>query len=229
MLPRRLAHEKERQRRVVPERLVERLRETRKRVGHVTCELDLLVLRRVALRDRTRIAALVVALVAEADGERAHGVRRRPRHEADDDARVDAAREQRAERHVGDQAAADGFLDALANEREPVALAFRPQVIELRVPLDANRAVLGHEHVSGRQFLDALEACPARDVLEREVCIDRDRVDLSRHAAAAVRAPSARRRTRAIRRRAASRGAASSRRDRGRAPAARAFDPRAPP
>ena len=66
VLPRRLAHEKERQRRVVSERLVERLRETRQCVGHVAFELDLLVLRRVALGDGARVAALVVALVAEA-------------------------------------------------------------------------------------------------------------------------------------------------------------------
>ncbi len=139
------------------------------------------MLRRIALGDGARVATLVVALVGEADRERADGLRRRLRHEADDDARVDAAREQRAQRHVGDQAAADGRFDALADEREPVALALRPELLELRVPLKANRAVLRDEHVPRRQLLDALETRPARDVLEREVRVDRDRVDLTRH------------------------------------------------
>ena len=78
MLPRRLADEIERQRRVVSERLVERLREPRQRAGHVLLQHDLLVLRRVALGDCARVAALVVALVAEADRERPHGVRATP-------------------------------------------------------------------------------------------------------------------------------------------------------
>ena len=152
---RRLAHEVERQRGVVSERLVECLGEPRQRAGHVLLEHDLLVLRGVALGDGAGVAALVVALVAEADRERPHGVRRRLRHEADDDARVDASGEQRPERHVGDQAAAHGCLHALADEREPVTLALRRQLLEPGVALDANVAALGHEHVPGRQLLDA--------------------------------------------------------------------------
>ena len=179
---RRFAHEVERQRGVVSERLVECLREPRQRVGHVLLEHDLFVLCRVALGHSAGVAALVVALVAEADRERPHGVGRRLRHEADDDARVDASREQRPQRHVGDQTAPHGCLHALANEREPVTFALRPQLLELGVALDANVPALGHEHVAGRQLLDPGEAGATGDVLEREVGIDRLRIDLPRHA-----------------------------------------------
>ena len=79
----------------------------------------------VALGDRPRVAPLVVAVVVEADSERADGLRRRLCHPTDDDARVDATREQSAERHVGDHSSSHGSVHAVADEREPVAFALR--------------------------------------------------------------------------------------------------------
>ena len=98
--------------------------------------------RRVALGDGARVRALVVALVREADGERPHRLGRGLRHQRDDDRRVDPAREQRAERHVGDEPLAHGGASpprararATASSRE-----LRPLELRLPVALDRSRA-----------------------------------------------------------------------------------------
>ena len=74
------------------------------------------------LGDGARERPLVVARLAEPDRERPHRPRRAG-HRGDDDARVDATREQRAERHIRDEAPLDGRGDLLAHEVEPVGVA----------------------------------------------------------------------------------------------------------
>ena len=118
-----LGDQEHRQRRLVPERLVERPGEPRQQRLRVELDLELLVTRAVAARDRARVRPLVVPRVREADRERAHGLGRGRRHHGDDDARVEAAREERPEGHVRDEPAPDGRGDPLAHELEPLLVA----------------------------------------------------------------------------------------------------------
>jgi hypothetical protein len=117
--PGRLAHEQLRQRRLVSERLVEHRREPRQQVRR-RVDLELLVSRPPPLCHLARVGALVVAAVGEADGERPHRLRRGLSHHRDHDRRVDSAREQRPERHVGDEPAPDRRRHLLPDERVPV-------------------------------------------------------------------------------------------------------------
>ena len=73
----------------------------------------------VPLGDGARVGALVVARVGEADRERAHRLGRGLRHRRDDDRRVDPAREQRAERHVGDEPPPHRRAHLVADALEP--------------------------------------------------------------------------------------------------------------
>src|SRR5581483_11709949 len=70
---RRLAEEQRRQSRLVAERLVEDDCEPLEQLGP-RVDVDLLVPRAVALRDRQSVGPLVVARVGEADREGAHGL-----------------------------------------------------------------------------------------------------------------------------------------------------------
>ena len=58
------------------------------------------------LRDRLGVGRLVVLLLVEADGERAHASVRLRLHERDDGRGIDPSGEERAERNVGDHAPA---------------------------------------------------------------------------------------------------------------------------
>ena len=229
LAPRRLADEEERQRRLVAERLVECGRQPRQRRSGVRLEDDLLVPRRVALRHRARERPLVVAVVREPDGERAHRLRRRRGHERDDDGRVDPAGEERAERDVGREALPHRVGDGLPHPLQPGAVLERlvggPR---LPVALDPLRPALRHEQRGGREAVDAAQAgAVAGDVLEREIRVERGEVRLAAQPRQRRAAPSAPTRTRASRRRGASRRAASCRAGRARARAGRAAHPRA--
>ena len=79
--------------------------------------------RPVALGDRAGVRALVVARLREADRERPDGVAALLGHRRDDDARVDAAGQERAERHVRDEPLADRREDPVADGLEPLLVA----------------------------------------------------------------------------------------------------------
>ena len=182
VLPRQLADHELRQRRLVSERLVEGAREPREELGHVRLDDDLLVLRAVTLGDGPGVGALVVPVVAEPDGERPH-LSRCPGHLGDDDARVDAAGKQRAQRHVGDEAPPDGRADRLPDALQPLLVAelIRPR-LQRPVRLHPHRIAFGDQQVAGRQFLDPPQGSARRHVLERQVGIERGRVELAGHA-----------------------------------------------
>ena len=181
LAPRRLADQEERQRGLVAERLVERGREPRQRRRRVGLEHDLLVPRRVAIRHRARERPLVVAIVGEPDGERAHRLGRRVRHQRDDHGRVDPAREQRTERHVGHEPLPHRVGDRLAHALEPRLVRERlARDLRLPVALDPLRPALGHEQRGRRQAVDSTQpGALARDVLEREIRVERGEVRLA--------------------------------------------------
>ena len=105
-------------------------------------------------------------------------------HQRHDDARVDSARKQRAERHVGSEALRNGVAHGRARELEPVLVASRREGSGRRRPvaLDALRLALGKEHVAGRHAVDAGNPGGiARHVLERQVRVERRHVDVAPH------------------------------------------------
>ena len=104
-----------------------------------------------------RAAAAVVTGVVEADRERANRLRGGLRHQRDDDAGVDAAREQGAERHVGREPHPHRVAHGLADQLEPLLVAARLKCGRRRrpVPLDAHALTLGDEHVPRRQTVDS--------------------------------------------------------------------------
>ena len=88
----------------VGERLAVMAHDARQQLDRARLDHQLRVLGAEALGDDPRKRQLVEPLVREADRERPHGRRGRLRHRRDDCRRIDAAREEGAERHVGDHA-----------------------------------------------------------------------------------------------------------------------------
>ena len=169
--------------RLVAERLVEERREPGDELDGIRLHDELLVHRAERARRDPRMLALVVARVVDADGERLHGLARLLCHEPDDDRGVDPAGEERSQRDVADQAAPHGGGYRVAHELEPLALgevALRREELPVRARVDA--ALLPVEDVTRREPLDPADSeVLARDVLEREVRVERGRVELPPH------------------------------------------------
>ena len=131
-----------------------------------------------------RVLELVERRLVEADRERLHRAPDAAAISADDEARVDAAGEERAERHVADQVRADGVA------RAPRAAARRrPLPIRRTFPsagtASTARSRCGRRcHVSrwpGGSLRTSLEDRPvARRVEERQVVIERVGIELAR-------------------------------------------------
>src|SRR5688572_31166060 len=119
---------------------------------------ELVVVGREVARGETRVRKLVEAVLAEADGEGLDGARRVARHQADDRARINPAREERAERHVRDETHAHRLVQERAQLLYQLALArlFAVALLWIReVPilLDARLAAgLEGEMTAGRKF-----------------------------------------------------------------------------
>ena len=121
--------------------------------GRVGLEQELLVDRRRSARRRAaRTGARRSALSAKPTENVRTGSRALLRHHRDDDARVDPAREERAERHVGDEALADGV-------RTPSRTAVEPLVLVERSPPAAARAASSARSVTSA-VLDDEQADP---------------------------------------------------------------------
>ncbi len=139
----------------IGERLVEepgQRVERQLRVGLQTCRVVHGVqARRGALGDRQ----LVEGLLAEAHRAEHERVGAAAGHGVGDRARVDAAGEEAAERHVADELLAHRGVERLEDLR---AARRSAQLVagELPVALDAQRAVLQDQHARGRQALHAL-------------------------------------------------------------------------
>ena len=102
-LARDLRHEIRRHRRRIGERLVEHVREPIDDGEHLPVVARLLVVLGAEMAgDRRGVVRFVELRVLEADRERPHRRRTLLLHQRDDERRVDAARQEGAERHVGD-------------------------------------------------------------------------------------------------------------------------------
>ena len=97
-----------RDRRRIGEWLVEVRHQIVENRDGVRLDDELVVVGAEMLRDQARVLQLVERRLVEADREGLHARAGGLRHQADHHARVDAAGEKRAERHVADQMRGDG-------------------------------------------------------------------------------------------------------------------------
>jgi hypothetical protein len=143
-----------------------------------------------AARHLAGVRGLVVLALLEADRKRLHRLAQHLAHVADDGAGVDAAGEERAERHVRDQVRGDALAQRRVETFHPLRFAERFVGAELEVPV-ARRpfdpAVVRDPHpVRGRQLPHLAEdRVRRRDVLKLKVEIDglqvRRRLELRQH------------------------------------------------
>ena len=137
MLGRQLGDEVGRQRGRVRERLVERLRERREQQLRIGLHEQLVVIRAVALGDEPSVAALVEAALRESDRERVDGIAALLCGKSRERRRVDAAREQHADRNVGEQVRAHGVAQACAQLLQQLGLVVVAQLLDRAPAQDA--------------------------------------------------------------------------------------------
>ncbi|MEZ5121313.1 MAG: hypothetical protein R2736_07030 [Solirubrobacterales bacterium] len=145
---------------------------------------ELGVLGAEVLGDAPGVGHLVEAIVVEADGERAHRRAAVLGHGRDDGGRVDAARQEGADGDVGHHAPPRRGPQLVPDALRQLALVAdvqRGPEVELPPAVDRHPPV-AHDHpVAGRQLAHAGERAQRRGhVAEREVAVDRDRVDRAR-------------------------------------------------
>ena len=143
------------------------------------------MLRAVALGHEPRVGQLVEAPLLEADRKRAQRLRRLLGGERGQHGRVDPAREQHADRHVGDEVGAHGVAHAgaqLLDELRLVLVAHlgRRNRGRPRVPDEGAPSVLPGEDVPGLELPHVAEDRQRRrDGVEGEEGLERVEVDLS--------------------------------------------------
>ena len=133
-----------------------------------------------SMRNETGVAGLVGRLV-EAEAERLDGAARGAPQHGHDGARVDAARQRDADRHVRDELALDGLLVVEPDALEPVAAAQAGVggPVDVRVPLEPGLPCGELEHVARWQAGDAAEERPvAGDVADVHRQVQAQLVDL---------------------------------------------------
>ncbi len=186
---RELRNEIRRDERGVRDRLVHVPQQPGQQRDDVGPDDDLVVVGAEQLRDTARVGQLVVerlrVAAAEADRVGLHRAVAVLRHERDDRARVDAARQERADRHVADHLHARRLLEARAGLRDPVVRGTRRVDGRRNPPVAAllDAAALGHEHRRGRELRDSAEhRLRRRHVAEREIGGQRGRIERGGHA-----------------------------------------------
>ena len=140
--------------------------------------------RAVALGDQTRVGELVERALLEADRERSHRLCGLLRGERCERSGVDPAREQHADRDVGQQVRPHGVAQPGAQLLDQLGLVVVAQLGDRdrrgpRVALEAHVAVLPDEHVPRRELAGLAEDRQRRrDRVEGEEGLERVEVDL---------------------------------------------------
>ena len=130
LLARQLRHEIGRHRGRIAERPVVMPDERVDQIDRRRRDAELGVIGLEPLGRQARVRGLVVGRVAlEADAERLDRLRHHPAHQADDDRRVEAAAEKRAERHVAHEPPLDGARQPLAHARRRLGARDRPHAL----------------------------------------------------------------------------------------------------
>ena len=168
----------------IGERLVEVPHQARQQLEGARAHDQLVVVGAQMLRDAARVGELAEILLLEPGAERLDRLAHRVAHERHHHARVDPARQERAERDVGHEPHAHRFRQERAQPLAVVLLA--PGALgldrERPIALDPAAVRFAHQIVRRWELLHALQdRARRRDVLEREVVGDRARIDLARH------------------------------------------------
>ena len=189
-----LAEREEADRGEVRERLVEVPDQAPQVLGvALQLDLELVVVGAQRLGHATGVGDLGV-LACEADREGLERLGHVARHQRDDQARVEAAAEHRAERHVAHQPHLHRLVELVEHDLGPlvgrarVAVGVRHRVVP--PALEPHAAVLDDQALARQQLADALQRRHgARDVAEHQVGGDRLGVELGAHEPAGEDAP----------------------------------------
>jgi hypothetical protein len=168
-----------RNRRRIAERLVEVPRQPRQQLVNLRLDHRRVEPAPEVRRDPLRLVDLVERLVRESDRGREHRRIARLRHVGDDRRRIDAAREERAQGHLADEAHPDRFGQERIQFLDVPRFIVRVAVTgEFQIPVlrHPHRVAIGDEHVPRRQLLDVpVDRVGAGHVEEGEIGVDRFR------------------------------------------------------
>ena len=169
----------------VGERLVEMPGKLGQQIDDVGTDDFLMRLAAKVPGHHARMFELAETLFVEANRCRQDRVRTGRHHGRDDRRRIDAAREECAERHVAQQPQTHGLGDKGVEPLEILVFARRIAVArELQIPvlLDRDAPLVGDQEVSRRQLRDVAENRLRRgDVLQRQVRVERSRAPVTWH------------------------------------------------
>jgi hypothetical protein len=160
VLGRELRHHVGGDRRGVAERLVEVPGQVLDDADDVWPQDEVVMVRGKLLGDDARVIELVEARFREADRERLEASLVRLGHHADHGARVEAAAEEGANRHVADLVQRHRLGQDLAQLFDQLAFGGALVRLELHVPVAGGgewTSRAGHRHVRGLELLDAVD------------------------------------------------------------------------
>ena len=152
--------------------------------GDVGRDRLFVMLGREERRDLARIGRLVVARLLKRDRERLDGPIGRLRHHGHDGARVDAARQERAERHVRHHLRAHRTPERFPKLLDPLAVTASVDDLDRRAPVGPrlHLAVLHRHRVRRRELFHAFEDRKrSDDELVGQETIERFRVQHARN------------------------------------------------
>ena len=168
----------------VGERLVHLPHQPRQQLERARPHHELAVIGAEVRRDAARLLELAELLLLETDAEGLDRLRHRLGHQRHHHAGIDPARQERSERHVGDQPQPHRLGEQRAQALAVVLLAVPALHLDRQRPvaLDPHPALVAHQQVPGGELAHPLPDRPRRgDVLEGQVVGDRLRVGLARH------------------------------------------------
>ena len=188
VLARELADAVGRDRRAVGIGLVVELRQCVDQVEIVALDEIRVVSRSVAIGDQLGKARLVEGRIRERDRAGVDRRLRQARHRRDNRARVDAAGEERPKRHFGDHAQAHRLVEAATQLLAGFGDPDRGRLREADVPVFAGfrygPAAPDRQRVGRRKLARSAEdGARFGDVAQREVFLDRRRVDVAAQSA----------------------------------------------
>ena len=158
----------------VPDEPLDQLRRRRRHDPWVVLAADV-------TRHHGRVGQLAVAVV-EADRGRDHRAVQEPGHGGDDRARIHAAAQEGAERHVAPQPDLDGLGQELVEAIRRVGTRLRLGQGKFPVPMEAGALGRAHQSVTSRQLAHAPEdRVGRRDVEQAGITVQRLDVDVPLH------------------------------------------------
>ncbi len=142
-----------------------------------------MMIRREGVGGELRVFRFVVPAGGHAERERLDRLGNQRCHQPDDERRIQATGQERAQRDVAHQPDGHRFAQTVAEFDGPIllrALGLRRGVAQRPIARRARRTVGRFGHVPGKQLADAGKQRPIfRNVAERQVPVERLRIDLT--------------------------------------------------